>query len=160
MEAARQIKALAGERLVPLIFLTSLSDADALARCLEAGGDDFLTKPYNRVIIEAKINAFNRMRLMHETLSHQRDLIHEQHRKLTEEQEVAKRVFENVAHTGCLDAGSIRYTLDYLTRFEIELPKAANAAALIATMQQAYPQAGLAIALDIGAKVNKGEMAW
>lgn len=59
-----------------------------------------------------------------------------------------------------LDAGSIRYTLDYLTRFETELPKAANAAALIATMQQAYPQAGLAIALDIGAKVNKGEMAW
>ncbi|MGM0767133.1 MAG: ATP-binding SpoIIE family protein phosphatase [Pseudomonadota bacterium] len=109
MEAARQIKELAGERLVPLIFLTSLSDAGALARCLEAGGDDFLTKPYNRVIIEAKINAFNRMRLMHETLSHQRDLIHEQHRKLTEEQEVAKRVFENVAHTGCLDATSIRY---------------------------------------------------
>ena len=29
-----------------------------------------------------------------------------------------------------------------------------------ATMQQAYPQAGLGLALDIGAKVNKGEMAW
>ena len=41
-----------------------------------------------------------------------------------------------------------------------ELPKAANAAALIATMQQAYPQAGMGLALDIGAKVNKGEMAW
>lgn len=109
MEAARHIKALAGERLVPLIFLTSLSDADALARCLEAGGDDFLSKPYNRVIIEAKINAFNRMRLMHETLSHQRDVIHDQNRKLMEEQEIAKRVFENVAHTGCLDAASIRY---------------------------------------------------
>ncbi|MEX2476123.1 SpoIIE family protein phosphatase [Marinobacter sp.] len=109
MEAARQIKALAGERLVPVIFLTSLSDADALVRCLEAGGDDFLTKPYSRVIIEAKINAFNRMRLMHETLSHQRDLIHEQNRKLTDEQKVAKRVFENIAHTGCLDAASIRH---------------------------------------------------
>lgn len=32
MEAARQIKVLAGERLVPLIFLTSLSEAGALAR--------------------------------------------------------------------------------------------------------------------------------
>lgn len=59
-----------------------------------------------------------------------------------------------------LDASAIRYTLDYLTRFETELPKAANAAALIATLQKAYPQAGLGIALDIGAKVNKGEMAW
>jgi CheY-like chemotaxis protein len=41
-EAARQIKALAGETLVPIIFLTSLSESEALARCLEAGGDDFL----------------------------------------------------------------------------------------------------------------------
>lgn len=109
MEAARQIKALAGERLVPLIFLTSLSDADALARCLEAGGDDFLTKPYNRIIIEAKINAFNRMRLMHRTISHHRDLIRERNSKLLEEQEIAKRVFDNVAHTGCLDAPNIHF---------------------------------------------------
>ncbi|MDR7271002.1 glyoxylase-like metal-dependent hydrolase (beta-lactamase superfamily II) [Pelomonas saccharophila] len=59
-----------------------------------------------------------------------------------------------------LDDSAIRYTQAYLQRFEAELPKAANAAALIATLQQAYPQAGLGIALDIGAKVNKGEMAW
>lgn len=117
MEAARHIKALAGERLVPLIFLTSLSDADALARCLEAGGDDFLTKPYNRIIIEAKINAFNRMRLMHRTLSHHRDLIRERNRKLLEEQEIAKRVFDNVAHTGCLDAPNIRYHASPLSIF-------------------------------------------
>ena len=109
MEAARQIKSLAGERLVPLIFLTSLSEAGALARCLEAGGDDFLEKPYNRTIIEAKINAFNRMRLMHQALSDQRDLIRERNRQLTEEQEIAKRVFDNVAHSGCLDASNIRY---------------------------------------------------
>ncbi len=109
MEAARRIKSLAGERLVPLIFLTSLSEAGALARCLEAGGDDFLSKPYNRTIIEAKIKAFNRMRLMHQTLSDQRDLIRERNRQLTEEQETAKRVFDNVAHSGCLDAANIRY---------------------------------------------------
>jgi len=27
-------------------------------------------------------------------------------------------------------------------------------------MKQAYPQAGMALSLDIGAKVNKGEMPW
>lgn len=59
-----------------------------------------------------------------------------------------------------LDAGAIRHTREYLQRFEAELPKARNAAELIATMQQAYPKAGLGIALDIGAKVNKGEMPW
>lgn len=109
MEAARHIKSLAGEELVPIIFLTSLSDADALARCLDAGGDDFLSKPYNRIIIEAKINAFNRMRLMHRTLSRQRDLIRVRNQQLVKEQTIARRVFDNVAHTGCLDAPNIRY---------------------------------------------------
>lgn len=59
-----------------------------------------------------------------------------------------------------LDASAIAYTRDYLKRFEAELPKATNGAELIATMQKAYPTAGLGIALDIGAKVNKGEMKW
>nr|WP_165856680.1 SpoIIE family protein phosphatase [Marinobacter sp. JSM 1782161] len=109
MEATRHIKSLAGEALVPIIFLTSLSDADALARCLEAGGDDFLSKPYNRIIIEAKINAFNRMRVMHNTLTQQRDLIRARNEQLIKEQNIARRVFDNVAHTGCLDAPNIRY---------------------------------------------------
>lgn len=59
-----------------------------------------------------------------------------------------------------LDIGTVRYTRDYLRRFDAEAAKAGNAAELIAAMQQAYPQAGLGIALDIGAKVNKGEMTW
>lgn len=117
MEAARQIKMLAGENLVPVIFLTSMSDAATLAKCLEAGGDDFLSKPYNRVILEAKINAFNRMRLMHKTLSRQRDLIRNRNRLLMQEQEVAKRVFDNVAHTGCLDAANLRYHASPLSIF-------------------------------------------
>ncbi|WP_295641874.1 MBL fold metallo-hydrolase [uncultured Methylibium sp.] len=59
-----------------------------------------------------------------------------------------------------LDDSAIRYTRGYLQRFEAELPKAGNAAELIGVLQKAYPQAGLGIALDIGAKVNKGEMKW
>jgi glyoxylase-like metal-dependent hydrolase (beta-lactamase superfamily II) len=59
-----------------------------------------------------------------------------------------------------LDDSAIRYTREYLQRFEAELPKARNAAELIAALKSAYPQAGLGIALDIGAKVNKGEMKW
>ncbi|OOG43920.1 MBL fold metallo-hydrolase [Polaromonas sp. A23] len=58
------------------------------------------------------------------------------------------------------DASQIAWSQAYLTRFEQELPKAANSGALIGAMKQAYPDAGLGIALDIGAKVNKGEMKW
>lgn len=58
------------------------------------------------------------------------------------------------------NTSAIRYTRDYLLRFEAESGKASNAAELIAAMQKAYPQAGLGVALDIGAKVAKGEMKW
>lgn len=58
------------------------------------------------------------------------------------------------------DASAVRYTLNYLQRFETELPKTADAAALNAAMKTAYPDAGMLIALDIGAKVAKGEMKW
>jgi len=58
------------------------------------------------------------------------------------------------------DATQIAYSRAYLTRFESELLRAADSAALIEAMKRAYPEAGLGIALDIGAKVNKGEMKW
>ena len=40
------------------------------------------------------------------------------------------------------------------------LGRAADSAALIAAMKRLYPDAGLGIALEIGAKVAKGEMKW
>ncbi|MDX9673519.1 MULTISPECIES: fused response regulator/phosphatase [unclassified Pseudomonas] len=108
-EAARQIKALAGETLVPIIFLTSLTESEALARCLEAGGDDFLAKPYNQVILAAKIKAMDRLRRLQATVLQQRDLIAKHHDYLLNEQRVAKAVFDKVAHSGCLSAPNIRY---------------------------------------------------
>jgi two-component system, HptB-dependent secretion and biofilm response regulator len=108
-EAARRIKQQAGDALVPIIFLTSLSENEALVRCLEAGGDDFLAKPYNRVILEAKIKAMDRLRRLQATVLQQRDLIAQHNEHLLHEQRVAKEVFDRVAHSGCLNASNIRY---------------------------------------------------
>ncbi|GLK91583.1 ATP-binding SpoIIE family protein phosphatase [Pseudomonas turukhanskensis] len=108
-EAARRIKLKAGEALVPIIFLTSLTEGEALVRCLEAGGDDFLAKPYNRVILDAKIKAMDRLRRLQATVLEQRDLIARHNEHLLNEQRVAKAVFDKVAHSGCLNAPNIRY---------------------------------------------------
>lgn len=58
------------------------------------------------------------------------------------------------------DASAISYTRDYLLAFEEELVRAADSGALIAAMKRRYPDAGMGVALDIGAKVAKGEMEW
>lgn len=116
-DAARQIKSLAGDELVPIIFLTSLQDTESLVHCLDAGGDDFLSKPYNRVILKAKIKSFNRMRDIHNTMITQRDQLAQHHQRLLQEQAVAKQVFDNVAHSGCLNANNVRYFLSSLAVF-------------------------------------------
>ena len=108
-EAARRIKALAGEALVPIIFLTSLNEEEGLVRCLEAGGDDFMAKPYSAVILGAKIRAMDRLRRLQAVVLEQRDQITRHHHHLLNEQRVAKAVFDKVAHSGCLNASNIRY---------------------------------------------------
>lgn len=123
--AARQIKALAGEELVPIIFLTSLTDTESLVQCLDAGGDDFLSKPYNRVILQAKIKSFYRMREMHATMLAQRDQIASHNELFLQEQAVAKQVFDNVAHSGCLNANNVRYYLSSLAVFNGDVMVAA-----------------------------------
>ena len=66
----------------------------------------------------------------------------------------------HMAAGAALDASAIAYTRDYLLAFEAEIAKAADSAALIAAMTQRYPDAGMGVALQIGAKVAKGEMKW
>jgi glyoxylase-like metal-dependent hydrolase (beta-lactamase superfamily II) len=66
----------------------------------------------------------------------------------------------HMAPTAATDASAIQYTRDYLVAFEEELAKAGDSATLIAAMTKRYPNAGMAIALQIGAKVAKGEMKW
>lgn len=55
-EAARQIKA-ASQKWVPVIFLSALEREQNLLTGLEAGGDDYLAKPINFVILEAKLRS-------------------------------------------------------------------------------------------------------
>ncbi|MBL8509639.1 MAG: MBL fold metallo-hydrolase [Chitinimonas sp.] len=66
----------------------------------------------------------------------------------------------HMATGGALDASAIQYTRDYLLRFDAASQQAKTSDELIAAMQRAYPEAGLGIALDIGAKVRMGDMKW
>ena len=128
-EAAQQIKRLAGNELVPIIFLTSLTEHEALVRCLEAGGDDFIAKPYNPIILEAKIQAMHRLRRLQATVLEQRDLIARRNHQLLDEQRAAKAIFDKVAHAGCLDASNIRYRQSPRALFNGDLLLAAQAPA-------------------------------
>ncbi len=44
-------------RHVPVIMLTALDEVDSTVRCIEAGAEDYVPKPFNPVILHARINA-------------------------------------------------------------------------------------------------------
>jgi adenylate cyclase len=42
---------------IPVIMLTALDDVDSTVRCIEAGAEDYVPKPFNPVILRARITA-------------------------------------------------------------------------------------------------------
>lgn len=61
IEATRRIRALDPNHWVPIIYISALSHRDDVVRGLEAGGDDYLTKPVDILLLLAKINAMQRI---------------------------------------------------------------------------------------------------
>jgi class 3 adenylate cyclase len=51
------IKADPKTRHLPVIMLTALDEVDSTVRCIEAGAEDYVPKPFNPVILYARINA-------------------------------------------------------------------------------------------------------
>ena len=41
---------------IPIIMLSALDDIDAIVECISIGADDFLVKPLNRILLQARIN--------------------------------------------------------------------------------------------------------
>ena len=59
-----------------------------------------------------------------------------------------------------LSPANVTYTKGYLQTFEKNAAATKTSAELIEAMKKAYPAAPMGLSLDIGAKVNKGEMKW
>ncbi len=120
-EVAEEIKKSPDQSWFPIIFLTSLTEAHDLAKCIDVGGDDFVSKPINKIIIKAKVDAFERILNLYATVEDQRERIQYHHEHLVQEQEAAKRIFNNIAHRGCLESSNINYHLSPMSIFNGDL---------------------------------------
>src|SRR5581483_583594 len=52
-----RLKATPGAEHVPVIMISAVDETDSVVRCITAGADDYLPKPFNPVILRARINA-------------------------------------------------------------------------------------------------------
>lgn len=67
-ECARRIRAIDVNDWIPIIFLSGAIDDENIAHGINAGGDDYLTKPYSEVTLAAKIQAMQRIADMRQKL--------------------------------------------------------------------------------------------
>ncbi|MGF1498909.1 MAG: two-component system response regulator [Elainellaceae cyanobacterium] len=69
-EVCRRLKGDEQTRLIPVIFITALNDRRSRLRGIEAGGDDFLTKPFDQLELSARVRSLVRQKRLNEDLDH------------------------------------------------------------------------------------------
>lgn len=56
-EVLEQLKAHPGLRHIPVIMISAIDDLDSIARCIELGAEDYLFKPFNPILLRARVGA-------------------------------------------------------------------------------------------------------
>jgi adenylate cyclase len=56
-EVLRRLKAAEHTSDIPVIVISALDEVDSVVRCIEAGAEDYLTKPFNPILLRARIGA-------------------------------------------------------------------------------------------------------
>ena len=77
-EVCRRIKRDPRTKSIPVIFVTALNDTTDRVKAIEAGGDDFLTKPHNRLVLGARVRSLLKLKAatdaLEDSLRKQREL--------------------------------------------------------------------------------------
>jgi putative two-component system response regulator len=69
-EVCRRLKEDEHTRLTPLIFVTALHDKKSRIAGIDVGGDDFLTKPFDRLELSARVRSLINQKRLNEDLDH------------------------------------------------------------------------------------------
>ena len=90
-EVCRRIKRDPRTKSIPVIFVTALSDTTDRVKAIEAGGDDFLTKPHNRLVLGARVRSLIKLKAA-------TDALEDSYRKLREVEKMRDDLMKMIVH--------------------------------------------------------------
>lgn len=75
-EVCERLKKDEATRLIPIVLLTALDQVEDKVRGLDAGADDFLTKPFNKVELMARVRSLLRIRALNQQIEQKNRLLY------------------------------------------------------------------------------------
>src|SRR5213082_230032 len=106
-EVCRRIKRDPRTARIPVIFVTALNDTTDRVKAIEAGGDDFLTKPHNRLVLGARVRSLLKLKAA-------TDALEESARKMRELQKMRDDLMKMIVHDLKTPLTSVLATLEML----------------------------------------------
>jgi two-component system, sensor histidine kinase and response regulator len=106
-EVCRRIKRDPRTSRIPVIFVTALNDTSDRVRGIESGGDDFLTKPHNRLVLGARVRSLLKLKAA-------TDALEDSLRKLRELERVRDDLMKMIVHDLKTPLTSVLATLEML----------------------------------------------
>jgi signal transduction histidine kinase len=106
-EVCRRIKRDPRTKSIPVIFVTALNDTTDRVKAIEAGGDDFLTKPHNRLVLGARVRSL--LKLKSAT-----DALEDSLRKLREVEKMRDDLMKMIVHDLKTPLTSVLATMEML----------------------------------------------
>src|SRR5262245_20011138 len=95
IEVCRQLKAASNLPFMPIIMVTAMADSKDIIAGLEAGGDEYLTKPVDQAALVARVKSMLRTKTLHDAVQEQSAQIEAQSASLAEwNQTLQQRVAE------------------------------------------------------------------
>jgi len=74
-DVCRTIRSREDGRYLPVILVTALKDVEDRLQGLEAGADDFITKPFDDVELKARVRSLLRIKALHDQLAQRNNLL-------------------------------------------------------------------------------------
>ncbi len=92
-EAARALKADSDTNIIPIVMVTALQDVADRVKALDAGADDFLTKPVDKTEVRARVASLLKVKAYNDHMRHYQIELESQVAERTKE---LKKAFEKV----------------------------------------------------------------
>ncbi len=119
-ELLEQLKQVDDYRHLPVIVISSFDDMDSAVRCIEMGADDYLLRPFDQVLLTARIRASLARKFFHDQENLRRELMERYNAQLKEQ--VREQLMEIISahHASILAMSKLAESKDSETGAHLE----------------------------------------